>query len=266
MMSTTTGQILSKAHRLCEWLRKNDVELPLSYGSVLMASAVESADKWHVGSAADLPSPKDRETFNSMPLRLPAKQMLIEFDSEMLMADGRTVQMTGFLLCIDELDAVIEIFAFGYAEGRFFFDGGGEMFIEDGRRKFAVYKEFERDKIQVRELLKLSYILEQTLLALHCTNVRSVDNQPSAALNKKRKKAGKPPLFTYKTLHIVSGERSGHYSQSEDNDEVNRSPRLHFRRGHVRHIGDGRITWVQQCMVGKRRAGVVEKSYALGAR
>lgn len=262
----TTGQILGKAHKLCEWLRNNNVKLLPSYGSAPMAWAVECSAKWHVGNAGDLPAPKDRDTFNALPLKLPAKQMLIEFDNQLLMADGRTIPMTGFLLCADHLDEVIEFLAFGYADGRFFFDGGGEMFLEDGRRKFAVYDEFNKDRIAARELLKLSYVLEQTLLALHCTNVRSLDNPPPNALNKKRKKDGKLPLFTYKTLHIVSGERSGHYSQSEDGDEARRSPRLHFRRGHVRHIGGDRITWVQQCMVGNRRLGVVEKAYALEAR
>jgi hypothetical protein len=262
----TTGQILGKAHLLCEWLRKHDGQLWTTYSAAPMAWAVERADKWHVGSAADLPSPKDRETFNLIPFRLPTKLMLIEFDYELLMADGRTIPATGFLLCADDRsDAVVEFLAFGYAEGRFFFDGGGETISEDGCRKLAVYEDFAKDKTSARELQKLSYILEQTLLALHCTNVRSINNEPPAALNKKRKKSGKPPLFTYKTLHIISGERSGPCSHTDDNDEERRSPRLHFRRGHVRHIGDGRITWVQQCMVGNKKRGVVNKAYSIAS-
>lgn len=261
--NATTGQILGKAHRLCEWLRSNDVERLPGYASAPMAWALECSVKWHVGNAADLPAPKDRDAFESIPLRLPAKEMLIEFENEMRMADGRIVQMTGFLMCANYAEEVIEFLAFGQAEGRFFLEGGGEMLFEDGRRKFAVYEEFGYGK---NELHRLSYILEQTLLALHCTNVRSVDNAPPDALNKKRQKAGKLPLFTYKTLHIISGERTGPHSQSDDDEEARQGPRLHFRRGHIRRVSEGRITWVQQCMVGNRRLGVVEKTYALEAR
>jgi len=265
-MRATTGQILGKAHRLCEWLRDNDTKLLPSYSAAPMAWAVETATKWHVGHAADLPKAKDSETFDAIPLKLPAKQMLIEFDNEIRMADGRTEPMTGFLLCADLPEGVIEFLVFGCFSGRFFFDGGGELFMEDGRRKFAAYEEFEPSKTQVNELHRLSYILGQTLLALHCTNVRSVDNVPPAALNKKRQEHGKPPLFTYKTLHVLAGERGASHDPRADDAEAKRSPRLHFRRGHVRRIGGGRITWVQQCMVGNGRLGVIEKAYALEAR
>lgn len=265
-MRATTGQILGKAHRLCEWLRKSDVELLPGYAATPMAWAVESAGKWHVGNVLDLPAPKDRESLDSFPLRLPTKEMLVEFDNEMRMADGRIAKMTGFLLCYEHREEAIEFLAFGQCDGRFFFDGGGALFIEDGKRKFAAFDDFEHSKSMVGELHKLSYILEQTLLALHCTNVRSVDNPPPAALNKKRQKAGKPPLFTYKTLHILSGERDAAHDPRADDAEAKRSPRLHFRRGHVRRISGGRITWVQQCMVGNGRLGVIEKTYALEAR
>lgn len=259
----TTGMILGKAHRLCEWLRSNDGDLSLAYESSPIVLALERSVKWHVGNAVDLPAPNSRNAFDSIPLRLPAKEMLIEFEIEMRMADGRIVQMTGFLLCANHVEEVIDFLAFGQADGRFFFDGGGELFCEDGIRKFAVYKDFEYGKT---ELHRLSNIIEQTLLALHCTNVRSVDNAPPAALNKKRQKASKLPLFTYKTLHIISGERSRPHSQNDDDEVARQGPRLHFRRGHVREISEGRITWVQQCMVGNRRIGVVKKAYALESK
>lgn len=179
------------------------------------------------------------------------------------MADGRILPMTGFLLCVQAKNEEIELLIFGYVESRFYFDGGGVMFLEDGRRKFSIYEEFADNKTASREILVQSHILEKTLLALHCTNVRSVDNVPPAALNRKRTKTGKPPLFTYKTLHVIAGERNSPSSQREQDDEARRSPRLHFRRGHVRRIGSNRITWVQQCMVGNKELGRVENAYAL---
>lgn len=265
-MKATTGQILGKAHRLCEWLRQvNSPQLP-SHFAAPMAWAVERSTKWHIGNANDLPVLKDREALDSMPLRLPVDQMLIEFESGLLMADGRTSDMTGFLLCNQNKNEEIELMIFGFTEGRFYFDGGGVMFLAEGKRKFSIFEEFENSATSSREILVQGYILEKTLLALNCTNVRSVDNTLPEALNRKRLRAGKIPLFTYKTLHLVTGERGGISSDRDSDEEARRSPRLHFRRGHIRHIGDGRITWIQQCMVGNRRAGVVEKTYALESR
>jgi len=263
-MKTTTGMIIGKAHKLCGWLRENGTAL-LPYAAAPMAWAVESSVKWHVGHALDLPAPNNRESLDSFPLRLPAKEMLIEFDNEMRWEDGRISPMSGFILCDEHREEAIEFLVFGQCDGRFFFDGGGELFIEDGKRKFSAFDDFEHSQ-NISELHRLSYILEQTLLALHCTNVRSVDNTPPSALNKKRQKAGKLPLFTYKTLHIISGERTGPHSQNDTDEEARPGPRLHFRRGHIRRISESRITWVQQCMVGNRRLGVVEKTYALEAR
>ena len=115
------------------------------------------------------------------------------------------------------------------------------------------------------EVATATSVVEMVLVLLSCTNVRSVDNVPPAALNRKRTKTGKPPLFTYKTLHVIAGERNAPSSQREQDDEARRSPRLHFRRGHVRRIGSNRITWVQQCMVGNKELGQVENAYALTA-
>lgn len=261
----TTGQILGKAHKLCEWLRNANTRFT-SYSAAPMAWAVERSIKWHIGNADDLPAINNRDALESIPLQLPAEDILIEFESGLLMADGRIMPMTGFLLCDQTKSGGIEFLAFGHSNDRFYFDGGGVILIEDGKRRFSVFSEFEDSKTSSREIQILGLILEKTLLALHCTNVRSVDNNPPQAINRKRQKAGKIPLFTYKTLHVVAGERGGLHSQGDDEDDARISPRLHFRRGHVRRIGDGRITWVQQCMVGNRRLGVVEKAYAFEAR
>lgn len=260
----TTGQIIGRAHKLCRWLRESNILLYPKIGTVPLSWGVENATKWHVGNADDLPQGMDREVIDSIPIRLPCAQMLIEAECEMRMADGRHEPMTAFALCYDTRNGVIDCFLFGYGVGRFWFSGAGGITVEpDGRRGWRPY---EGDKHNKAEMLNGMKLVERTLIAMTCNNVRSADNPPPVALNKKRQKAGKPPLFTYKTLHVISGEREASHDPRADNAEAKRSPRLHFRRGHVRRIGDGRITWVQQCMVGNRRLGVVEKAYALDAR
>ena len=64
-------------------------------------------------------------------------------------------------------------------------------------------------------------------------------------------------MYEYKKLilnvktSIISGSNSGNHS----------SPRMHFRRGHVRTLPSGKKTPVQSCIVGKRDNGVIEKDY-----
>lgn len=262
----TTGQILGKAHRLCEWLRADDIPLYPTVSTIPLSWAVENATKWHAGNVDDLPDAMERLEIDRMPMRLPAKQVLFECDISMRMADERTEEATSFFLCYDSISDGIEVFAFVLVANRFNFCGGCRIHTKDGQRFFSAYNRHGREEMTANQLRATVTAVERILTALACTNVRSVDNQPPAALNRKRTKQGKPPLFTYKTLHVLAGERSGTHNQRDDDAEVKRSLRLHFRRGHVRRIGDGRITWVQQCMVGNRRLGVVEKAYALEAR
>lgn len=261
--NATTGQILGKAHRLCEWLRQENTMLYPKIGTVPLSWLVDTSTKWHVGHVDSLPNGLDRETIDSFPLCLPVKQMLIEFETSTLMADGREEESDGFTLCLDRGDQQIDCFFFGLVLGEFQYFGGGMLVYDQVNecRRFDIYIGDEsRSEKTIRNGVK---IVERVLVALSCTNVRSVDNVPSQALNKKRMRQGKQPLFTYKTLHIISGERGGQHDAIVTDAEARKGPRLHFRRGHVRRIGDGKITWVQQCMVGSKRRGVVEKAYAL---
>jgi len=98
------------------------------------------------------------------------------------------------------------------------------------------------------------------LSVLNCVNVRQVEHPPSNALNAARKKKGKPPIYSYRTLVVdlnrtpeASGPTGGTHS----------SPRVHLRRGHLRQFQAGRWTWVQPHAVGNKSLGVVHKDYAV---
>lgn len=263
-MRATTGQILGKAHRLCEALSRTEVPIREFKGMTTkeLRPAVEDAVKFYIGETSNLPKITD-DLRDSIVLHLPAKLMLIEGEGYAIVK-GEFVPMTLFCLCSEFTTGIIHTFFFGLKKGGFFSCGGGVIFYHNGEMSF---KSFIADEsystLQTSEGIE---IVLRTLLALSCTNVRSVDNAPPGALNKKRQKQGKLPLFTYKTLHVVAGERGASHDPRGDDAEAKRSPRLHFRRGHVRRIGGGRVTWVQQCMVGNARLGVIEKAYALEAR
>lgn len=108
-------------------------------------------------------------------------------------------------------------------------------------------------------VISLICLVIRGLAVLNCSNVKVVDNPAPDALNRKRAKQGKPPLFTYKTLHIkppTSGAGRAGGSSGDRN-----LPRLHLRRGHIRRLPTGTTTWVQSCMVGSAANGMVMKDY-----
>ena len=94
---------------------------------------------------------------------------------------------------------------------------------------------------------------------LDCTNVETISLAPSAKLNRKRVAAGRPPLFEYRVLNL----RSSGGSEHENMGTSHASPRLHYRRGHIRRLQNGRKTWVRPHMVGDASRGNVVKDYKL---
>lgn len=92
-----------------------------------------------------------------------------------------------------------------------------------------------------------------------CSNVIQVDNPPPKYINAKRKARGKVPFFSYRTIHIT-GETEEKKTGSGGSHS---SPRLHFRRGHIRRIGDGKRIWVRGCLVGDKSKGFSGHDYTV---
>lgn len=97
-------------------------------------------------------------------------------------------------------------------------------------------------------------------MVMSCTNVTLVDNLPPAKLNKKRVKRGNPPLYSFKTIQIT-GESTRNIQTGHGGTRA--SPRFHTRRGHIRHLKSGEMTWVRSTKVGNPMRGVVEHDYEL---
>jgi len=92
---------------------------------------------------------------------------------------------------------------------------------------------------------------------VNCSNIIYMDNPAPEKLNKKRVKKGKQPLYSYKTLHIKTDTRT---VNKNNQGGTHASPRVHFRRGHIRQLANNSI-WVQPCMVGSKELGMVHKGY-----
>lgn len=99
------------------------------------------------------------------------------------------------------------------------------------------------------------------LQMLSCSNVTMQIVDKPHALNKKRAKKNLPPLDSYHILKLPMYGKPK-YEGQEHSDR--NSPRLHFRRGHVRRLSPEQLTWVSHCMVGDASRGTVEKHYQAG--
>ncbi|HEX7324317.1 MAG TPA: hypothetical protein VF292_03045 [Rhodanobacteraceae bacterium] len=96
--------------------------------------------------------------------------------------------------------------------------------------------------------------------ALSCSNVHVATTHPDPKVNAKRLRKGKHPLLATSVLmldvpttHHDGAPGTGHHA----------SPRQHLRRGHIRHLTDGRRIWINACVVGAARDGMQAKDYAL---
>lgn len=113
------------------------------------------------------------------------------------------------------------------------------------------------DYMKLSELESLHVIL-RFLSALCCSNTEIVDAEaPDQKLNASRMRKGKTPFFTYKMLTIKAQSRKG-----EGEDRTHNSPRVHIRRGHIRKLKD-KTVWVNSCVVGDKKKGIVSKIYNL---
>jgi hypothetical protein len=107
-------------------------------------------------------------------------------------------------------------------------------------------------------------ILNIALLLLSCKNIETKLSVPPAALNKKRQKRGKQPLFSYHTLVIKPVGKQQH---SIPQDLWHN--RIHLARGHFKEYTTdaplfGKITgrfWWQPQVRGRNRDGMIMKDY-----
>jgi len=93
------------------------------------------------------------------------------------------------------------------------------------------------------------------LAVLNCSNVELTEVDEPKFLNKKRKKKGKAPIYSYKTLVLKTRQ-----VRLAAGNGAHESPRIHLRRGHNKRRKTGNFWW-EPCVVGDRKKGVVLKEY-----
>lgn len=81
-----------------------------------------------------------------------------------------------------------------------------------------------------------------------------------APANRVPKYERKYPKFEYRVLRLEKTQKA--ISPKLD-EQLRASPRQHLRRGHLRHLRSGGITWVSPCIVGGPEHGTIIKDYLL---
>lgn len=104
-------------------------------------------------------------------------------------------------------------------------------------------------------------IISWMLRTLECNNIQIKTEPAPAKLNKARKKKGQLPYVDRNVICVKVGKelqplnpqskRAGGWKVSS-----------HMRRGHVRHLASGKVTWVREARVGRKRE-VKSKSYQI---
>ncbi|MFK5894255.1 MAG: hypothetical protein QM504_13620 [Pseudomonadota bacterium] len=102
-------------------------------------------------------------------------------------------------------------------------------------------------------------VVQSILTVMNCSNVEAIESKPSN-LRKMMKKKGNLPLHSTWTLHIKPGKNS---TNQESHGGTHASPRVHLRRGHIRQLSTGNQIWVQPCVVGDKKSGVIHKNYTI---
>lgn len=103
-------------------------------------------------------------------------------------------------------------------------------------------------------------VFAQFLLFANCENVSPVRaSTVSAQLRKAAQRRGKVPFNDYWILDLgdqVDGDK-------QPLGGAHASPRLHIRRGHIRHLASGKTTFVRPHKVGRAEFGTVLKDYRI---
>lgn len=122
--------------------------------------------------------------------------------------------------------------------------------------------EFASDhKLEKRNFDQASYSTQRVLQALVCLEtkyVRLIDQDAPDKLNKAREKRGASPISGHK---IVTIDMDSAEVGISDRGGTHASPRLHWRRGHVRHLAGGIKTKVKPCLVGDPTAARVSQEW-----
>lgn len=108
-------------------------------------------------------------------------------------------------------------------------------------------------------------VCRAAMVILNSRSAAKTEITPPPRLNRRREKGNAPPLFSHTVVEIRGVVLGKH---GEVTGRTHRSPRMHWRRGHLRHFRNAegevyRITPIAPMLVGSEKLGRVEHDYVL---
>lgn len=218
----------------------------------LLRDDVSSAVQFDCGVVDDIPVGKGREFCES---RAPFPNTLLQFETP------SNPSVSHLLVLWTERQDGSVVLVVAQRERNKKFSTPLPTVVTIGDDGVFNYKRFGFDANAEKVISRAHAYALNLFYVLGCSNVEATNNSALTALNKKRARAGKYPVLEYKTLVLkVNGQASNGQPQGGSHA----SPRVHLRRGHVRHLDSGRRVWVQACVVGSTH-GMVLKDYRVCA-
>lgn len=237
----------SKAHKvlMCKGLSPDG---PLSH----VRNNIMYGVKFHAGTDDDLPTPPV-DMWTADWLRLPYPLTVLEF----------SVAGKDWLLALSQCDdqAAIDCAVLSNIRGSwdyycsFDITPDGVALSSGAQRKGIIADGHDKERHIL--LCGCANAVLAFLLALRCSNVEQKVIAPSQ-LKRQIYSCRGVPAFEYRVLTIKPRKQG---KDSVKTGQSHASPRLHWRRGHVRRLPGGNLTWVTSCMVGDAAAGVIDKDY-----
>lgn len=132
-----------------------------------------------------------------------------------------------------------------------------------GMSSYSIYPENERFIRAVKDFSDEVITAIHLILALSMERTDVTVLPAPEKLNQKRARSKKPPLYEYKVLDIVADIMEAPKTSTARPHGHHASPRLHKRRGHVRRLASGRVTWIRNTIVGKPGRGEIRKDYTV---
>ncbi len=140
-----------------------------------------------------------------------------------------------------------------------FQDGSWGWFTEKWSFAESIARIRNGDDLSISTMPTAHMLLVSSVGCLNSRGLVSAEVMFPSRLNRRRLARGELPLFSYRVLTIDPDLLRMPGFKGADNAHA--SPRLHWRRGHVRKLLNGKVAIVRPCLVGDGDAGAIAKDY-----
>jgi hypothetical protein len=125
----------------------------------------------------------------------------------------------------------------------------------------------EIDAYTTQVIHKALYLVQMGVAMLSCKGVVTDRIDVPPAVNAKRRRMGRPELFSHTLIKVHATVRACSEVVGADG-RTHASPRPHFRRGHIRHLSEDKKVLVKPCFIRATGAlrGSVLPTYEVSSR